>query len=75
MNSTSSNKSFNAAFNKALVHLILIRPLLLNPPATQPVLSSQQEELFSATFFERISAYTLGCIGINGAPKQAEKVA
>ena len=64
-----------AALSRFLVQLILIRLLASAPPAIQPVLINQHLALFSLIFFESKSAYVLGCLGMNGAPKQVENVA
>ena len=51
------------------------RQLLPTPkgPPIQPVLISQTLALHFSNLEISISAYTLGCNGIKGAPKQAEK--
>src|SRR3990172_1865027 len=71
---TLSSLPSNAAFNKFLVWRILIRFPTPNLPPTQPVFTSQTFALCFNILCFSISAYSYGCLTMNGAPKQALKV-
>src|SRR5690606_17140886 len=70
LNSTLSKSPRKAALITALVSFKLI----LFPCPFQPVFNNQTFTPVSATFLLNIAAYLVGCKGINGAPKQVEKV-
>src|SRR5690606_29430179 len=73
LSSLFSNSPSRIAAIIALVYLSLIpEPGPYGPPL-QPVLISHRFTFDWVLFLLNISAYTVGCKGIKGSPKQAEK--
>ena len=70
---TIPNHHLKAAFIIARVYCNFMRVPTPYGPPVHPVLTSQTLTPASFIFLLNISAYLVGCNGINGAPKQAEK--